>query len=127
MASRSPAALAHGDDRDAVRDNRDVDHNFLPDFAFAAVGGVAALAACVLILMLTTSFSGGHRSPHTPASLPAHSWRASSSSWSPGASARERGEVGARHIDPAGTGSHHGVPGRWLRCSDCSVDPRPGP
>jgi hypothetical protein len=59
MASHSPAALAHGDDRDAVRDNRDVDHNFLPDFAFAAVGGVAALAACVLILMLTTSFSGG--------------------------------------------------------------------
>ena len=59
MASHSPAALAHGDGRDTVRDNHDVDHNFLPDFVLAAVGGVAALAACVLVLMLTASLDGG--------------------------------------------------------------------
>jgi hypothetical protein len=55
MASLVRAALAQHD----VRDDRDADHNFLPDFAVAAVGGGVALAACVVILMLASSLSGG--------------------------------------------------------------------
>lgn len=52
MSSPTPAVLArHGD--------RDADHNFLPDFARAAVGGLAGLAACVLLLLLTASWGGG--------------------------------------------------------------------
>jgi hypothetical protein len=53
-----PAALAHGDGRGIVRDRRDADHNFLPDFAWATIGGVV-LVVCTLIVMLTASFGGG--------------------------------------------------------------------
>lgn len=59
MSSPVPAALTHHDARDADRDQGVADHNFLPDFAWAAVGGVAALATCVLLVMLTVSWDGG--------------------------------------------------------------------
>ena len=52
MSMPTPAALVHHADRD-------VDHNFLPDFAWGAVGGLAGLAACVLLLLLTPSWGGG--------------------------------------------------------------------
>lgn len=55
MSSPVPVALARPVDRDTVRHDRSVDHNFLPDFARAAVGGIAAMAAGVLILMLSAS------------------------------------------------------------------------
>ena len=58
MSSSVPAALAHHDDHDTVRDDRDANHSFLPDFVWAVVGG-AALAACVLALVLTASWGGG--------------------------------------------------------------------
>jgi hypothetical protein len=59
MATPVPVALAHRDDRDVVRHDHDVDHNFLPDFSWAGVGGGAALAVCALILILTASLGGG--------------------------------------------------------------------
>ena len=59
MSSPVPVALARRDDRDIVRHDADTDHNFLPDFAWAAVGGVAALAGCVLILVLALTWHGG--------------------------------------------------------------------
>lgn len=52
MSSPTPAVLVHHAERDA-------DHNFLPDFAWAAVGGVAGLVACVLLLLLAASWGGG--------------------------------------------------------------------
>ena len=59
MASPVPAALTHHAARDANRDLNVGDYNFLPDFAWAAVGGVVALAACALVVMLTVSWGGG--------------------------------------------------------------------
>lgn len=59
MSTQAPAALTHQDDRTIDGDNRDVDHNFLPDFAWAAVGGGIVVIACVLLLSLTASWSGG--------------------------------------------------------------------
>ena len=59
MSSSVPAALTHHDDRDADRSQGVADHDFLPDFAWATVGGVAALAACVLLVMLAVSWGGG--------------------------------------------------------------------
>ena len=58
MSSPVPAALAHRDDRDTVRHDRGADHNFLPDFAWAVVGG-AAMVACVLLLILAATLGGG--------------------------------------------------------------------
>lgn len=58
MTSPVPVALAHHDDRDIVRVNRDPEHNFLPDFAWAAVGGGVALVVCTLALLLTASLAG---------------------------------------------------------------------
>jgi hypothetical protein len=59
MSSPVAVAPAPSDARAAVQHGHDVDHNFLPDFTWAAVGGGAALAACVLILMLSASLGGG--------------------------------------------------------------------
>jgi hypothetical protein len=53
------AAQPHRDARAAVRHDGDVEHNFLPDFAWAAVGGAVVLAACALILTLGASLTGG--------------------------------------------------------------------
>jgi hypothetical protein len=50
MSSQVPATLAHHDDRDA-------EHTFLPDFAWAAAGG-AVLASCILLFMLTAFWGG---------------------------------------------------------------------
>jgi hypothetical protein len=58
VSSQAPAALPHHDDRDADQHHGVADHNFLPDFAWAAVGGGAALGACVLLLMLTALWGG---------------------------------------------------------------------
>jgi hypothetical protein len=49
VLSQLPRALAHHDDRDT-------DHNFLPDFAWASVGGAAMLVACILLFSLTISW-----------------------------------------------------------------------
>jgi hypothetical protein len=59
MSSPVPVALARPVDRDTVRHDRAVDHNFLPDFARAAVGGIAAMAAGALIPILSASLGGG--------------------------------------------------------------------
>ena len=59
MSSQVPAAPVR-------REDRDVEHNFLPDFAWAAVGGGAALAACVLIFMLAASWGGLLPGPPLP-------------------------------------------------------------
>lgn len=59
MSTQAPAALLHSDDRGVDHDGHSAEHNFLPDFAWAAVGGVAALAVCVLALVLTASWGGG--------------------------------------------------------------------
>jgi hypothetical protein len=59
MSSPAPVALARPDDRTVVRRDADVDHSFLPDFAWAAVGGAAVLAVCVLFVMLTAPLGGG--------------------------------------------------------------------
>jgi hypothetical protein len=59
MSSQMPATLAHHADRDA-------DHNFLPDFAWAAVGGGVVLAACILLFMLTVSWGGTLLGPPMP-------------------------------------------------------------
>jgi hypothetical protein len=53
------AVVAHEDDRHVVREVRDAEHNFLPDFAWAAAGGGVALVVCTLILKLTASLGGG--------------------------------------------------------------------
>jgi hypothetical protein len=58
MSSQVPATLAHHDDRDG-------DHNFLPDFAWAAAGG-AVLAACILLFMLTAFWGGTLLGPPMP-------------------------------------------------------------
>ena len=58
MSTQAPAALPHQDDRNVDHDNHHPDHNFLSDFAWAAVGG-AAVVACVLLLILTASLGGG--------------------------------------------------------------------
>jgi len=51
MSSRVPAT--------PVRHHvRDAEHNFLPDFAWAAVGGGVALAVCIVLFMLTASWGG---------------------------------------------------------------------
>jgi len=59
MSSQVPATLAHHDDRDA-------EHNFLPDFAWAAAGGGAVLAACGLLFMLTAFWGGTLLGPPMP-------------------------------------------------------------
>ena len=59
MSSPVPAVLTHHDGRDVDRNQDVAGYNFLPDFAWAAVGGVAALAACALLVMLTVSWGGG--------------------------------------------------------------------
>lgn len=38
--------------------DRDADHNFLPDLAWAAVGGVGVLAACAVVFLLVASWGG---------------------------------------------------------------------
>ena len=59
MSSPVPAALVYRDSRDTVRQDRDADRSFPPDFAWATVGGGMALVACVLLLILTVSWGGG--------------------------------------------------------------------
>lgn len=59
MATPVPAALAHHDPHDTAHHDRNAEHNFLPDFAWAGVGGCAALAACAPLLMLTASLGWG--------------------------------------------------------------------
>lgn len=46
MSSPVPAALTHHDDRDADRNQRVADHNFLPDFAWSAAARRWPLARC---------------------------------------------------------------------------------
>jgi hypothetical protein len=57
----SPVAVvpAQPDDRGVARHAADVDHNFLPDFAWSAVGGVVAVGVCVLLFLLSLSWRGG--------------------------------------------------------------------
>jgi hypothetical protein len=50
---------ARHDPRDTARIDRDAEHNFLPDFAWAAVGGAAFVAACALLLILTAALGVG--------------------------------------------------------------------
>ena len=51
MSSRVPAT--------SVRHHvRDAEHNFLPDFAWAAVGGGAALVVCIVLFVLIASWGG---------------------------------------------------------------------
>jgi hypothetical protein len=59
MSSPAPAALAHVAGRVTVRDDRDADHNFLPDFSWAAAGGGVALIVFIVVLVLTASLGGG--------------------------------------------------------------------
>lgn len=59
MPSSMAAVVAHEDDRHVVRSDRDAEHNFLPDFAWAAAGGGVALVVCTLIVMLTALSGGG--------------------------------------------------------------------
>lgn len=59
MSSPVAVAPAQPDDRDVVRRASDVDHNFLPDFAWSAVGGLVAMAVCVLLFVLALSWREG--------------------------------------------------------------------
>jgi hypothetical protein len=49
------------------RADRDADHNVLPDFAWAAAGGISVLAACALILALAVAWGGTSLGAPTPA------------------------------------------------------------
>jgi hypothetical protein len=59
MSISMSAVVAHEDDRRVVRKDRDAEHNFLPDFAWAAAGGGVALVVSTLVLMLSASLGGG--------------------------------------------------------------------
>jgi hypothetical protein len=59
MSSPVVVAPAQPDDREAVRRVAVVDHSFLPDFAWSAVGGVVTLAVCALLFVLAFSWHGG--------------------------------------------------------------------
>jgi hypothetical protein len=58
VSTQAPAALPHQDDRRVDHDDRYADHNFLPDFAWAAAGGGVAVGVCVLLFMLTALWGG---------------------------------------------------------------------
>jgi len=58
MSISAPATLAQQLDHAADRSQAVADHDFRPDFAWAAVGGVAALAACALLSVLRVSWAG---------------------------------------------------------------------
>ena len=51
MASTLPRGPAN-------RDDREHDHNFLPDFAWAAAGGVGVVAACAILYTLAVTWGG---------------------------------------------------------------------
>lgn len=59
MSSPVPAALARPDDHTKVRLEADVDHSFLPDFAWAAFGGAVVLAVSVIFVILTAPLGAG--------------------------------------------------------------------